>query len=620
MGTLETAGGPPQSPQLPLPPHIPEQSWQEPPPPFLRSIFNQSSSFSENKGHGTLTYGTTYSPQADISDALNVTTMDPTALNPLSSASSALLHPSFSTDLTGNTHGYHPPFPTTASTMRPADSRGLNDFTGTTTTNHTHTPTPTKTTEKEFTDPLHINTHGTTPITTQHHPAFDSRNQKETQSPGVKPRRPLFVRVIRNSPTTEKQFHSPSQSATTPTTHSMPTIVPNADHGSEAQPHRPRLFVRIRRNLPTEKPNTHPSSLGPHTDHLAPCTSARRTTPTTSSSNLCSNTGRSNGARRIVLVCRKEGGPTYPKLSRHQQDTTTTDRHHLSRNRPSTAVAHNMVPNATATSGPQRATQIIPAANYCHSHSNTNDNHNSHSNTADNPSITCTESISSAFNILAEYPAIPVPSIKSSTTALNRSSGSMIFAEVSSRTMTYRRFIHSNSVQVAPESIWHHSIRSHRIYPQNSQDRREGLRNRSGIDVTIPTSTRTRPNSPTPKPVATHDHHHTIPHQCSPYQRSLHEDDYTAILTGIPWYRPVLQQPHQENYHVRPGLSCQSTLPPSRPNAHTKQYWHHLRHSFLSYRFDHRRFRLPSLHRTLSSYCVVLPTSLTEDKNLLRPP
>jgi len=238
------AGGPPQSPQLPQLPHIPEQSWKEP-PPFLRSIFNQSCSFSENTGHGTLMYSTTYSPQANISNALNVTTMDATKLNPLSSASSALLHPPSSTNLAGNTRRCHLPFPTTDTNMHLVDSCVLSNFTGTMTTHYTQTPTPTKTTEKEFTESLHNNTHSMTSTTTQQHPTSDSRNQKEAQCPSIRPCRPLFVRVIHNSPTTKKQFHSPLQSATTPTTHSMPTIVPNTDHGSKAQPHHPQLIICI---------------------------------------------------------------------------------------------------------------------------------------------------------------------------------------------------------------------------------------------------------------------------------------------------------------------------------------------------------------------------------------
>jgi len=84
-----------------------------------------------------------------------------------------------------------------------------------------------------------------TPSTTQQRPAFDSQNQKELQSPSIRPGQPLFVRVICNSPTTKKQFHSPSQSATTPTTHSMPTTVPNTNQGSKAQPHHPRFIVCI---------------------------------------------------------------------------------------------------------------------------------------------------------------------------------------------------------------------------------------------------------------------------------------------------------------------------------------------------------------------------------------
>jgi len=39
-----------------------------------------------------------------------------------------------------------------------------------------------------------------------------------------------------------------------------------------------------------------------------------------------------------------------------------------------------------------------------------------------------------------------------------------------------------------------------------------------------------------------------------------------------------------------------------------------------SYCFDHSRLRTPPPSRTLSMHCVTLPTSLTKDKNLLRPP
>jgi len=184
-------------------------------------------------------YGTTYSPQANTSDALKVTAMDATTLNPLSSTSSALLHPPSSTDLAGNTRGCHPPFPTTDTNTHTADNCALSNFTGTMTTHYTQTPNPTKTTEKEFIASLHINTHGMTPTTTQQCPTSDSQNQKEVQSPSIRPRRPLIARVIRNSPTSKKQFHSPLTSATTPTTHSMHTTVPNTDQGSEAQPHHP---------------------------------------------------------------------------------------------------------------------------------------------------------------------------------------------------------------------------------------------------------------------------------------------------------------------------------------------------------------------------------------------
>ncbi len=69
----------------------------------------------------------------------------------------------------------------------------------------------------------------------QQHLSSTIWNQEDTQSTNIKPRQPLIVRVIHKSNTNEKQLRSPTQSATTPITHSMPTIVPNAGHSSKAE-------------------------------------------------------------------------------------------------------------------------------------------------------------------------------------------------------------------------------------------------------------------------------------------------------------------------------------------------------------------------------------------------
>jgi len=188
MVTLEAASGPPQSPQLPLTPHIPEQSWKEPPPPFLQLIFTQSHSFSKNTGPSTTTYGTTYSLPADTNDAANVLTMGDTTLTPLSSTPPAFVHPPFSPNLAGPICGHNLPFTTTDFIKRPTNSHAPSGFTGTTNTHYTQTPTTTKTTKKEIKESLHINQHGhTTTITTQQHPPSTIRNQEDTQSTNTKP-------------------------------------------------------------------------------------------------------------------------------------------------------------------------------------------------------------------------------------------------------------------------------------------------------------------------------------------------------------------------------------------------------------------------------------------------
>jgi len=161
--TLETAGGPPQSLWSPPSPHIPEQSWQEPPPPFLGIIFSQNHHFSKNNGPSTLTYIHTYNPHADNNnDATTAMTMDAVSLNPHSSTASALLHPPSSHDLASTEHGCNLPLTTCTSTQQFDDSTP-NDSTGkmTTATLYTSTPTHhTKTTEKDPNALLHIYTQG----------------------------------------------------------------------------------------------------------------------------------------------------------------------------------------------------------------------------------------------------------------------------------------------------------------------------------------------------------------------------------------------------------------------------------------------------------------------------
>jgi len=360
MVTLEAAGGPPQSPQLPLTPHIPEQSWKEPPPPFLRLIFTQSCGFSENTGPSTSMYGITYSPLADTNDAANVTTMDHITLKPLSSTPPASIQPPFSPNLAGTICGRNLSLTATNSTKRLTDSQAPSGSTSTTHTHYTQTPNPTKTTEKETNASLHINKHShTTTTTTQLHPSSIMRNQEDEQSTTIKPRRPLIVRVIRKSHNNAKQIHSPTQSATTPITHSMPTSVLDAGPGSKTEQSRPRRTVRIRRNISPDQPQMHPGSPTPRVDHLNTHNSGNSITPSTPSGNpMCSTGGQRHDRRRIVLV-RRKGEPTYSNIRQQQQNTIPTDRHPPSCVRLSTVPPSNTLPTLTTTSVPYQVNPIV---------------------------------------------------------------------------------------------------------------------------------------------------------------------------------------------------------------------------------------------------------------------
>jgi len=82
MVTLATASRPIQSQWSPLSPPIPEQPWQEPPPPFLRITSTQNHNLSKNSGPSTLLHVTAYSPQANTNNAPIALTMDPSSFTP----------------------------------------------------------------------------------------------------------------------------------------------------------------------------------------------------------------------------------------------------------------------------------------------------------------------------------------------------------------------------------------------------------------------------------------------------------------------------------------------------------------------------------------------------------
>jgi len=317
----------------------------------------------------------------------------------------------------------------------------------------------------------------------------------------------------------------------------------------------------------------------------------------------CSTVERCNGRRRIVLVHRK-GAPTYPIIN-------LTDHCPYSGARQKTAVLPKpapsiMAPSITAPSGPHQVAPTIL----------TTELHSSSSTVTDNHSTTPSNTPGSARNPIAENLVAPTPTIEHSIKACNRLMSELLPpTEIPSCALTGRSFLHRYSVPViVPESIWHYRIRSYNHHRQNPPYESVALRNQEPTRPTrfnSPTKQRViRQNSTFHAASTYEDYYHMTQYY---HHRSLHADDYTAILTGIPWYKPVPQLSHPETSYIRPGLSCRSTIPTSRHSTRTKQYWNHSSHKQAQapYCFNHKRLRSPP------QYSI---TSLTEDKNLLRPP
>jgi len=191
MVTLEAAGGPPQSPQSPLPLHIPEQSWKEPPPPFLRLTLTQNRNSSENNRPSTVSHAPTYSPHADPKDTPNATTMADATLTTHSLVASALLHYPSSHDLACIARSGNRLLTTTDSIKGSTDCCASSGTTSTrtTTTHYTQTSNSTKIPEKEYKASLHISTQGEmTPTTTQQPLPSDLQHQNDGQSTSICPR------------------------------------------------------------------------------------------------------------------------------------------------------------------------------------------------------------------------------------------------------------------------------------------------------------------------------------------------------------------------------------------------------------------------------------------------
>jgi len=327
---------------------------------------------------------------------------------------------------------------------------------------------------------------------------------------------------------------------------------------------------------------------------------------------MCLTDGRSNGRRLVVKVHRK--GDLAPNLRHQQQGPTPTDHRHHSNDSPMPVLA-------PCRPHPAAPTLHTTAHHHCSSPI--------HDNSSTTPSA-ATRSVCS--NHPANSPVLPTLHAAHSTIDFNRLSG-----KISSRAMSYRSFLRNKSVPVVPASIWHHRTRTYH-QQQNTHDKNAATTGRipSFLDPTRPTqfySTNTRPTAPTMQDhstkigVAQHTHnstqyqHHRPLYDSSPYRiirlptpsLPLHTDTGTI-------YRPPWPPPYDSRYSVDPQPD------PFWPTTHGQSghrcliNWPSRSDLQDSYCLTHSRLRTLPLSRTISLHCVTPPTSLTEDKNLLRPP
>jgi len=609
MVTLATAGGPSQSPPSSLTPPIPEQSWKEPPPPFLAAIFTQKRHVSSNIGRSTLTHVATYRPPPDTINSAVQTTMDTASLTPPPHAISTLLPSPPRLEVDRSTSTSSTILPAFVPITRRSDSRVTHGPTSkkTTTTHYISTLNPTKTKEKEYISSLHNRTQGETlPTVIPQRLTSDLAHQNESQPPSARPRQPRIVRVIRNTHTTDTPIHSHSQPAPITITRSSPTTVDQHAEPENAARSKPRLIVRIRRNIPPtpQKTNINPyPSADPSETHIR---DSNTKSDTSSGTTMCLTAGRSNGRRRVVKVRRK--GDLAPNLRHQQQGPTPTDHHYHSNDSPTPVVAPRTLPNITNTSGPHHAPPNL-LTEHRHCSSIIDDN-------------SCIITSTATCSVGSKHPAdSPV------STTPNTAHGNMdLSGEISSRAMTYRSFLGNNSVPVVPASIWHHRTRKYHHHKSPHDDENAATR--------TPTATIIQDHST--KFGVAHAHsqnptqyqHHRPLHDSPPY-RTLriptassppHTDDGTI-------YRPPWPPPY--------GPRCCPTVSTSSVDPKPDHFWPTTQgqsgHRRLitrpsrpvlqaSYCLAHSHIRPPLPSRTLSLHCVTIPTSLTEDKNLLRPP
>jgi len=272
-------------------------------------------------------------------------------------------------------------------------------------------------------------------------------------------------------------------------------------------------------------------------------------------------------------------------------------------------VAPRTSPNIANTSGPHHANPTLLTTEHRHCSPTTNDNSRIIASAA-----TC--SIGSKHP--ADSPDSTMPNTAHSTMDLS--------GEISSRAMSYRSFLSNNSVPVMPASIWHHRTRKYHHHERLHDDENAATRTPT---ATIMQDRSTKFGIAHPHTHNTTQYHHCRPLHDPPPYRTLriptassppHTDDGTI-------YRPPWPPPHSPR--------CCPTVSTSSVDPKPDHFWPTTQgqsgHRRLitrpsgpvlqaSYCLAHSHIRPPLPSSTLSLHCVTIPTSLTEDKNLLRPP
>jgi len=585
MATLETAGGPLQPPWPPPPPSIPEESCHPPPLSNFTTIPNPHHNVFDGNRHSTAIYVAQHAPTIDSATVNVMPTMGYTSF---------FLHPTLPTAriLRLSSHGlvhssrrYHNVQLFTHTRRKPSASTATSALAETTatTTHYISFPYNKKSTEKEslsstiFTTATHLS-----PI-------------PEILPPPLP--RSRVVRVIRtHEPSVTELMRRTLSHRTTTTGHHRTNI-----HQSPATLDTGHSFqdAAHRRFQGSHQHTTATNSLQAH-----------QTTTANSNQPVADHTGGSTpfagtppkSNRRIVHVRQANlfhhGKIISPLRGERPAMPSTTDHHNC--NTACTPCPTTATPSCRQQTGiPQLGSTMTPSY-HC---------------VDDKPSAQLTVTKSSDRTGLTDDELAKVhPNLPISTTAVSRAPSTAIFHERSSHAKTYRTFIHSTTTLTARESsLWHHRIRV------SSNNRQNSLLSLAVWPNKLPTRHTYSGGKEIPSPpVSTTTSRTRMTLRMTNYaHRSPHDNDYTAILTGIPWYRPA-QRIFCMTPNLKPGHPpwppphVPLLLPPHTNSPKPLQY----------YSYDSRpKYRL--LQYAAYQVCTHLfpPTSShTADKNLLRPP